>query len=162
MRFTFHPRLCYRQRFPRKHVLRITRTQTLPPHPRTYLYRTGRAHHRLLVLNRGRGPGCFATLCLGMLRCIHWAGPVCRDGHLSTADPAYSVGMCKSRRTPRYVKKSNGLFLPTKVFFSPRSQAFFNPMAKNWSLESLAIGPISHATDFAFWRDAFHFRPSLV
>lgn len=86
---------------------------------------------------------------------------MCRDGYLSTADPAYSVCMCKSRRTPRYVKKSNGLFLPTKVFFSPRSQAFFNPMAKNWSLESLAIGPISHATDFAFWHDAFQKFPAV-
>ncbi|KAF9648037.1 hypothetical protein BDM02DRAFT_2453879 [Thelephora ganbajun] len=33
-------------------------------------------------------------------------------------------------------------------------QAFLNPM-KKWPLESLTIGPISHATDRAYWHDAF-------
>jgi hypothetical protein len=58
------------------------------------------------------------------------------------------------------VKTSNGLFLLTKVF-SSCLQAFFSPMAKNWSLGSLTIGPIFHTTDLAFWRNAFHNFPAV-
>ncbi|KAF9648002.1 hypothetical protein BDM02DRAFT_3187530 [Thelephora ganbajun] len=40
-------------------------------------------------------------------------------------------------------------------------QAFFNPIAYKWSLESLTIGPMSHTTNYAFWQDAFQNFPNV-
>lgn len=60
---------------------------------------------------------------------------------------------------PGYVRNSEWTSLHTK--FLSRAQAFFNPMAEKWSLESLTIGPLCHKTDHAFWDNAFRNFPTV-
>lgn len=42
-----------------------------------------------------------------------------------------------------------------------RLQAFLNPMAKKWSLESFTIGPMTDPRNRTFWHDAFHNFPTV-
>ena len=85
-------------------------------------------------------------------RCVAMATSASPIRHLQLActEPGGFRGMC---RIP------SGLSL--LLSFSSHIQAFFNPMAKTWSLRSLTIGPMSHKTDRAFWDDAFQNFPAV-
>lgn len=54
----------------------------------------------------------------------------------------------------------NGLLLHTELIHVV-FKAFFNPIAKNWTLESLTLGPLFHRADYELFNETFQNFPAL-